>query len=179
MKHLLTAIACFFALSMSAQFIPQPMGYNPDSNNDAFVGIDDLMAVLSLYGTPYDSGDSVEVVTLDFTGFENDTLSAPEAADIVYLFSGDSLTQYHDRYVLLPSSQSWNSIVFFGFSSFQEDAGFRLITNEPVIEQGTEEWPIREVAYLRAKNPEWSNSPMEYQLLLRNHFGHWTKANTP
>ena len=74
MKHLLTAIACFFALSMSAQFIPQPMGYNPDSNSDSFVGIDDLMAVLSLYGTPYDSGDSVEVVTLDFTGFENDTL---------------------------------------------------------------------------------------------------------
>ena len=56
MKHLLTAIACFFALSMSAQ-----MPYNPDSDGDNFIGSEDLMGLLSEYGTDFfpESSDSI------------------------------------------------------------------------------------------------------------------------
>ena len=50
MKHLLTAIACFFALSMSAQ---TTVAYNPDSDGDYFVGAEDLLALLSEYGTSF------------------------------------------------------------------------------------------------------------------------------
>ena len=120
----------------SAQFIPQPMGYNPDSNSDGFVGAEDLMGLLSLYGTPYDNGDSVDVVTLDFTGVENDTLSVPEGADVIYLLSGDSVTQYNDRYVLLPSGTSWKSLVFFGFSSFNESCLYRFISSGSFFDEG-------------------------------------------
>ena len=68
MKHLLTAIACFFAMSMSAQF-----PYNPDSNGDNLVGIDDLLDLLPLYGDEF-YPDGYPVIqyyteTLEFQGY--------------------------------------------------------------------------------------------------------------
>ena len=179
MKHLLTAIACCLAVAGSAQFIPQPMGYNPDSNSDAFVGIDDLMAVLSLYGTPFDNGDSVDVVTLDFTGFENDTLSVPEGADVIYLLSGDSVTQYNDRYVLLPSGTSWKSLVFFGFSSFNESCLYRFISSGSFFDEGILSSMYGEVDILRGQNPEYDTYGMKHKILLRNHFGYWYAPAAP
>jgi hypothetical protein len=47
MKHLLTAIACFFALSMSAQT------WNPDADFDNSITVEDLMALLSVFGTEW------------------------------------------------------------------------------------------------------------------------------
>ena len=53
MKHLLTIISCFVVLSMSAQsnFIEFP--YNPDSDNDDLIGTEDLLTLLSLYGSAF------------------------------------------------------------------------------------------------------------------------------
>ncbi|MDB4694387.1 hypothetical protein OAF30_03055 [Flavobacteriales bacterium] len=50
MKHLLTAIACFFALSMSAQEV---LPWNPNANNDNIIGTVDLLAMLNVYGEEY------------------------------------------------------------------------------------------------------------------------------
>ncbi|MDC0854408.1 hypothetical protein OAP59_01260 [Flavobacteriales bacterium] len=47
MKPLLTAIACFFALSMSAQT------WNPDADFDNVIGVNDLMELLSVFGTEW------------------------------------------------------------------------------------------------------------------------------
>jgi len=47
MKHLLTAIACFFALSMSAQT------WNPDADFDNVIGVNDLMELLTVFGTEW------------------------------------------------------------------------------------------------------------------------------
>ena len=176
MKHLLTAIACCLAMAGSAQFIPQPIGYNPDSNNDGFVGSEDLMGLLSLYGTPFDNGDSVDIVTLDFTGFENDTLSVPENADVVYLLSGDSTsTPSNERHVLLPSNTSWKSLVLFAFSSFNESCQFRCISSGSFFGDGVLSSSFAEVTMLWGKNPEYDTYGMHYQILLRNHFGYWNK----
>ena len=46
MKHLLTAIACFFALHMSAQAL-----YNPDVDGDGCITVTDVLGVLSLFDT--------------------------------------------------------------------------------------------------------------------------------
>ena len=53
MKHLMTALVCLFAINMSAQtgFVEFP--YNPDSDNDDIIGIEDLMGLLSLYGSEF------------------------------------------------------------------------------------------------------------------------------
>ena len=47
MKHLLTAIACFFALSMSAQT------WNPDADFDNVIGTVDLLALLTVFGSEW------------------------------------------------------------------------------------------------------------------------------
>ena len=46
MKHLLTAIACFFALSMSAQ-----TPYNPDVDGDDCITVTDVLSILGLFNT--------------------------------------------------------------------------------------------------------------------------------
>jgi uncharacterized protein (TIGR02145 family) len=45
MKHLLTAFACFFAMSLSAQTWP----WNPDIDSDGIIGTEDLLALLSVF----------------------------------------------------------------------------------------------------------------------------------
>ena len=55
MKHLLTAIACFFITFANAQSDNCP--YNPDSNNDHLIAMADLLAMLNVYGT-YAPGQS-------------------------------------------------------------------------------------------------------------------------
>ena len=55
-----------WTVSVCAQFIPQSMGYNPDSDNDGFVGSEDLMGLLSHYGNEFDNGDSIITANLNF-----------------------------------------------------------------------------------------------------------------
>ena len=54
MKHLLTAIACFFAMSMSAQ---EALPWNPNANGDNIIGTVDLLAMLNVYGEEYSVAD--------------------------------------------------------------------------------------------------------------------------
>ena len=49
MKHLLTAIACCLAVAGSAQTDAYP--YNPDSDGDGLIGVEDLLSMLSEFGT--------------------------------------------------------------------------------------------------------------------------------
>ena len=104
MKHLLTAIACFFALSMSAQ-----TPYNPDSNGDNFVDIADFLDFLPNYGqdfypAPVSPSSSVVVVTDNLTTeladhyiipvLENDAFNCPDydydGANTVYIVTEPS-----------------------------------------------------------------------------------------
>ena len=56
MKHLLTAIACFFALCISAQEYPEVLThYGADMNDDGIVGMADLLYLLLEWGIDYDA----------------------------------------------------------------------------------------------------------------------------
>jgi hypothetical protein len=50
MRHLLTAFACFFAMSLSAQ---TDWPWNPDSDYDNIIGVADLMALLSVFSSEF------------------------------------------------------------------------------------------------------------------------------
>ena len=50
MKHLLTAIACFFALSMSAQ---TDWPWNPDYDSDQMIGMTDFLPFLGIFGDEF------------------------------------------------------------------------------------------------------------------------------
>ena len=182
MKHLLTAIACCLAVAGSAQFIPQPMGYNPDSNSDGFVGAEDLMGLLSLFGTPYDDGDSVDVVTLDYTGFESDTLQIPEHADIVYLLSGEYTGDGNQvsRAAWLPLGSTWKTVIVFGYTTFSyhERCDYFIYTDEPLVDEGVELPYPRHIGYvLGGYNPNWQSDLGGYTIFVRDHFGQWRRES--
>ena len=90
MKHLLTAIACFFALSMSAQ-----TPYNPDSDSDNVIGSVDLLDLLPLYGGPFFPSTDVTIDTLSWEGIDSDTLMFPVDAQVVVFDCGD-LEPFYD-----------------------------------------------------------------------------------
>jgi hypothetical protein len=105
MKHLLTAIACFFALSMSAQF-----PYNPDSNSDNLVGIDDLLDLLPLYGDEfYPDGSPVIQYYSDNEWLGNDAGLQPyyinDSIDIFII--GDII---NDTEFILPAGNTYRTM---------------------------------------------------------------------
>ena len=72
MKYLLTCLALGFAFAAGAQTGLVEFPYNPDADNDDVIGTEDLLALLSLYGTifseegTYLSADSM--TALHYTG---------------------------------------------------------------------------------------------------------------
>lgn len=54
------------------------------SDSDGAIGSEDLMGMLSLYGTVFDNGDSTEIFMVGFVGIEDSTFVIPESTDICY-----------------------------------------------------------------------------------------------
>ena len=53
MKHILTIISCFAVLSMSAQ-TDYPFPWNPDADLDGWVSTEDLLLLLTVFGTQFE-----------------------------------------------------------------------------------------------------------------------------
>jgi len=53
MKHILTIISCFAVLSMSAQ-TDYPFPWNPDADLDGWVSTEDLLQLLTVFGTQFE-----------------------------------------------------------------------------------------------------------------------------
>ena len=54
MRYLLTSLLCVLTLSLTAQ-VDIPFPYNPDTDSDGYIGINDLMELLSIYGEEFNS----------------------------------------------------------------------------------------------------------------------------
>jgi hypothetical protein len=106
-----TILSLLFALTLGTafgQFIPQPMGYNPDVNGDEFIGVDDVMGTLALYDNAFDNGDSVVTVFADLTD-PLDTLFIPANTDMVYI-NADGPENPHFL-IELPSGTGFKTLV--------------------------------------------------------------------
>ena len=92
------SLLLFLALGRAfGQFIPQPMGYNPDENGDAFISVTDLQGMLALYGNAFDNGDSLVISSINFpedyqpwdgvdpTGYDHRPYFIDEQTDILYV----------------------------------------------------------------------------------------------
>ena len=148
MKHLLTAIACFFALSMSAQF-----PYNPDSNSDNVIGVDDLMGLLPLYGGdfyPVTANAIVQEINvdLDFEGIQSYQIL--EETDVVVISHDSTDYSWCNTHIelILPFNPSYKELTFMPQSSSNGVASpvsgfncfptFRYPNFHTVLEQGEE-----------------------------------------
>ena len=105
MKHLLTLAALFVSTLSLAQFTP----YNPDADNDQFVGAQDLLAFLPLFGedwdldslTIYPASELLPPSWCDLPGNGNactQYLVVPQDADIIYC----DLEVDYGKFLVLP-----------------------------------------------------------------------------
>ena len=203
---------CLFLLScyvgtLFGQFIPQPSEYNPDENSDGFISVVDLQGLLALYGNPFFSPDSLEIVTLQLDstngvnypfieGFVYGDQSTwvipeiPEEADIVY-FDIDNHPWWNDDleifvdcpssnkwYVSLPEGNSPKVILLYGF------------TREDRIRNFTDECGGVMSIDLEIIRPPGSyqgniisevgrfGSEGQFMLLYRDHFGLWRSRSS-
>ena len=164
-----TILTIFFALTLGTafgQFIPQPMGYNPDVNGDEFIGVDDVMGTLALYDNPFENGDSLIVTSMTFPndygdvygGWQNSVpyIYLDEETDFIYLH------QTEDREVnfWLPQGPGFKVMQFF-FSSDIVNWGVRIFldTSEGSDIGGSE-------FYIQPANPV-------HMTLIRGHNGKW------
>ena len=120
MKHLLTLAALLVSTLSLAQFTP----YNPDADNDQFLGAQDLLAFLPLFGENWNLDSLIFYSLEDLTAPEFCSLEAnsflcdvyydfrqvPEDADIIHV--GDTFGQY--IHFILPSVPK--TIIFLGTS---------------------------------------------------------------
>jgi hypothetical protein len=90
MKYLVTVVACFVLVSVSAQ-----TPYNPDSDSDNLIGFDDLLDFLPLYGSEFfPEPDEPEIFSLDadiLTSLDLDTLDINSiGVTLEYVFHVDN-----------------------------------------------------------------------------------------
>ena len=128
-----TILSLLFALTLGTafgQFIPQPMGYNPDVNGDEFIGVDDVMGTLALYDSPFDNGDSVQTLSLVFSQVElmilgegdspDNRIEIPEGVDVLYLDAID-VDAVH---FTLPQAVGFKSLLIMGSTQNPEGTDF-------------------------------------------------------
>ena len=118
MKHLLTAFACLLAMSLSAQtgFVEFP--YNPDSDNDDMIGTEDLLGLLSLYGSEFSEEglyvNENETSALYWTGIQNFGMCKATCADLPgrwVMMDMDDWAHFHNE---VESTESTNGFAWLG-----------------------------------------------------------------
>ena len=107
MKHLLTAIACFFAMSMSAQ---EALPWNPNANGDNIIGTVDLLAMLNVYGEEYSVETCFRGEGYSVTGFtpENDIAYIPSDAGLLRC----TCSSNYNCYFRLPNDMNAGDVVY-------------------------------------------------------------------
>jgi hypothetical protein len=111
MKHLMTLLALVIAVTAGAQTYYFP--HNHDSNHDGFIGVDDLMSLLSEYGSVSGLMSDVEIPEYDFTDFESSIFSfwSQEVhLDSIYLHF--SFTTEHEWYPVGSIESTTDTIIY-------------------------------------------------------------------
>lgn len=163
-----TILSLLFALTLGTafgQFIPQPMGYNPDANGDEFIGVDDVMGTLALYNNAFDNGDSIVVTSLTFPDDYGDeyggqpSIYLDEETDFVYLHQ----TESQGVRFYLPQGSGFKVMqLFFSYDNEQggawypsvyqaEDSDSDIYGSELLISQATPTHLI----LIRGHNGKW------------------------
>ncbi|MDB4587663.1 hypothetical protein N9098_00850 [bacterium] len=122
MKHLLTAIACCLALAGSAQ-----TPYNPDSDGDNLITVEDVMSTLSLYGGPFTPSyfNVEEICIVSSSNDTNNCFDVDAIPPITFLTYSDEIDANDDGSGY-PSSHD----LHFQFDEYPA----------PVIPNGTQWW---------------------------------------
>jgi len=163
-----TILSLLFALTLGTafgQFIPQQMGYNPDENGDALIGVNDLQGLLSLYGQPFDNGDSVVVTTLTFPDDYGDDYAENGQVPVLYIEEDTDFLYIHQTedqevFFYLPQGPGFKVLQVFISTEIENFATMFFLTNESAsfaYGSGFHVQPYQplHMAFIRGHNGTW------------------------
>ena len=163
-----TMLSLLFALTLETafgQFIPQQMGYNPDENGDALIGVNDLQGLLALYGQPFDNGDSVVVTTLTFPDDYGDDYAENGQVPVLYIEEDTDFLYIHQTvddevFFYLPQGSGFKVLqVFISTEVFNFGSRFYLTetTNSDMFGGTFNTQPFQplHLTFIRGHNGTW------------------------
>ena len=108
MKYLVTVIACFVLVSVSAQ-----TPYNPDSDSDNLIGFDDLLDFLPLYGQEFYPETVLQEQWCSVSSYDSCFIEAE--TDVLFLnMNGPHIGTIGRGPVYLPDGLSFKKIYIIG-----------------------------------------------------------------
>ena len=175
MKPLLLLCAFFLRMIVSAQFIPQPVAYNPDENADGLIGFSDLAGLLALYGNTFFNGDSTQIQSFETPDtcpafFGENACLVSEDTDILYWTTSLAQCSY-EPVIRLPNGNSWKTLLIFLSSDNAQEQLIRIRIEEDSVvatdDNGTN-------YYENLFDDVWMVPGRDkFKLLIRGHNGIW------
>ena len=170
MKHLLTAIACFFALSVSAQ---EALPWNPNANNDNIIGTVDLLAMLNVYGEEYSVQTCFKGDLCEYDSFQQGILvyADSECGTILTRTKAYNPSGYNVMTVRIPWAGYSVGDVLHLIHMFESDGNGEATIYESFIDGA---WV--EIFTLSSPNYQWTNA-LTYQGRVIFNGEHWEELN--
>ena len=105
MKHLFTLLALIASMTAGAQ-----TPYNPDSDGDNMIGINDVLDFLPYFGMPFfPAGDTIVTENIFVPDAIHPTVQ--EETDVVYISAYGSGS---DQWITLPEGNTWKMLLLMG-----------------------------------------------------------------
>ena len=166
-------MAC--GLTALGQFIPQPNAYNPDANGDSFIGVDDVMGTLALFGNAFETSDSLQSLSLEFSqesiqsdgpGTWENPYQLPEGIDVLVVHSVDvehvhlnlpSGTGFHSLLIMTTTENPGPSTTSFSFYGPANDDYVQIYGDDTLetLHIDAYSWHGRWGALLRSPSGQW------------------------
>lgn len=146
MRYLFTlclAMVCMLASAQTPSYPEYPFQYNPDGNADGFIGLNDLLDLLSLYGQQYPEsfyGDSTGAIL--FVGQETASgcLRASELAGSKWRVMTPLDALKRDIVVANHFSETWDQVSNFSFAYWVKDADGDFSSGFQWFSSSQQEW---------------------------------------
>ena len=152
------------------------MGYNPDANGDEFIGVDDVIGTLALFGNSFSNNDSIMTMDVTFpivneAGEElhfdlPDFFVIPEDVDVLNLTSLAFEESGSHPLLKLPQGNGFKTLLVFakrtdptaGAFHFYHDLLYAGTPNSILQVLGVDLDMPRFVLFLRSSDGQWHRS---------------------
>ena len=172
MKTTIFSLLMVCGVTAFGQFIPQPNAYNPDVNGDSFIGVDDVMGTLALFGNAFDNGDSLQTLTLQFSVLDqsnaglgytpNEKFLIPLGVDIL-IVEGIDVSQV---WLELPATTGFRSMLIMATTVNQNHTTFKFYRQgwdgSPVLKTHTTDYKGEWTALIHHPNGMWLTPRSQY-----------------
>lgn len=154
MKTTIFSLLMACGVTAFGQFIPQPNAYNPDANGDSFIGVDDVMGTLALYGNAFETSDSLQVVDIEL-GPESWYNIEPNTDILIVHPTGGG----NQRYLVLPDAVGFKTITVMMTHDANTVMSYYIYVSDPASPNYSEPLRLVNVTASSPKSVRFTHAP--------------------